>query len=317
VLARLVIQNIVLIDKLALTLGAGLNVFTGETGAGKSIVLDALGLALGGRSDAGLIRNGAAQASVIAEFSSLPPVLLAKLAEENGLEIDEPVLLRRVVANDGKSRAFINDQPISIALLKKIGEELLEIHGQFETHGLLNPATHRGLLDAFGNYETLRKKVAESYTTWRKAAADYAHAAQERERAKSEEDFLLAAVAELDELAPEIGETERLAEWRMSLQHREKILEALQTATHLIDGENGATAALAGTGKALARVADKAAGLADILANIDRLSNEVVEAGQQLASYASDIDANPDDLQRIEERLFALRAVARKHGVTA
>lgn len=316
-LSRLVIQDVVLIDKLELSFAKGLNVFTGETGAGKSIVMDALGLALGARSDTGLIRGGAAQASVFAEFTSLPPAVLAALAGENGLEIDEPVLLRRVVARDGKSRAFINDQPISVGLLKRIGEELLEIHGQFETHGLLNTATHRGMLDAFGGYGDLKRKVAEAYAVWQKASADHAKAVAERERAKAEEDFLRASVAELDELMPEKGECEKLAERRTSLQHREKIFEALQSAALSLDGERGAVPSLTAAGKALARVADKAAGLKELLDQIDRVSHEASEASLQLARFAQDIDAEPDALQRIEERLFALRAVARKHGVEA
>ncbi len=316
-LTRLVIQDVVLIDKLTLEFARGLNVFTGETGAGKSIVLDALGLALGGRSDASLIRAGAPQAVVTAEFSTLPPNLLAELAENNGLEIEEPFLLRRVVGKDGKSRAFINDQPISITLLKKIGEELLEIHGQFETHGLLNPATHRGFLDTFGGHAALKQKTADAYATWQRVKADYEKALSERDRAKAEEEFLRAAVSELDELAPQDGETDGLAARRGNLQNREKIIDALQVATQALDGERGAITALTTAGKALSRVADKTSGLNEILMLIDHLTQDAGEASHQLAKFAHDIDAEPDALQRIEERLFALRAVARKHGVDA
>ena len=316
-LTCLVIQDIVLIDKLTLEFARGLNVFTGETGAGKSIVLDALGLALGGRSDATLIRTGAEQAIVTAEFASLPPNLLAELAETNGLEIDEPFLLRRIVGKDGKSRAFINDQPISITLLKKIGDELLEIHGQFETHGLLNPATHRGLLDAFGGLAALKQKTAEAYAAWQRAKSDYGQALSERNRAKAEEEFLRAAVTELDELVPQDGEPDQLAARRETLKNLEKILDALQTAAQALDGERGAINALTMAGKALARVQDKALGLGGLLTLIDRLTHDAGEASHQLSKFAHDIDAEPDALQRIEERLFSLRAVARKHGVDA
>lgn len=316
-LMRLVIQNVVLIDKLALTLEPGLNVFTGETGAGKSIVLDALGLALGARSDAGLIRNGATQASVTAEFSFPVPPSLKTLTEEQGLTLEDPIILRRVVGKDGKSRAFINDQTIGVTLLKQIGESLLEIHSQFETHGLLNPATHKDLLDAFADHEATRKKVAAAYTGWQMAMKKLKEGIASRERAKAEEDFLRAAVTELDELAPEKGETGKLAERRANLQHREKILEALQSAEHALNGEHGAAASLAQAGKALARVADKAAGLQNLLADVDRAAHDVQEASQQLTRFAGGIDAETDTLERIEERLFALRAVARKHGVDA
>src|SRR5262249_36883798 len=157
-LERLVINDVVLIDKLAVELQAGLNVFTGETGAGKSIVLDALGLAVGARSDAALIRAGADQANVTAEFALPPKHGALDLLQEQGLKATSPLILRRVIGKDGKSRAFVNDQPVTIGLLKQIGEQLLEIHGQFETHGLLNPATHRGLLDSYAGAGALKQK---------------------------------------------------------------------------------------------------------------------------------------------------------------
>ena len=314
-LARLAIRDVVLIDKLEVELAPGLNVFTGETGAGKSIVLDALGLALGARSDAGLIRAGAAQATVTAEFSLSPKHGVFALAEEQGLSLENPLILRRVIARDGKSRAFVNDQPVSAGLLRQFGEQLLEIHGQFETHGLLNPATHRGLLDAFAANDALREKTAVAFAAWKEAEEKQRNAAASCERARAEQDFLRASVAELDDLAPEANEAEQLAARRTSLQHREKILEALQAAQQSLDGERGAAAALAQAGKAVARVADKAPQLPDLLAAIDRAANETGEAGQQLEKFLNTLDADPDALQKIEERLFALRACARKHNV--
>jgi DNA repair protein RecN (Recombination protein N) len=314
-LARLVIHDVVLIEKLALNLTPGLNVFTGETGAGKSILLDALGLALGGRSDAGLIRTGATQASVTAEFDLPERHGVFALAEEQGLGCENPFILRRVIGKDGKSRAFLNDQPISIGLLKQFGEMLLEIHGQFETHGLLNPATHRGLLDSFGATGALRQKTAASFTAWKAAEQKQRSVASERERALAEEEFLRSALTELEQLAPEDGESDRLAERRTNLQHREKIIDALQSAEQALNGSRGAIPALAQAGKAVARIADKAAGLNELLAAIDRASHETAEAAQQLNRFSDEIDSEPDALQRIEERLFALRAVARKHNV--
>ena len=314
-LTRLVIHDVVLIDKLSLNLSSGLNVFTGETGAGKSILLDALSLALGERSDSGLVRQGATQASVTAEFSLPPEHAAFALADEQGLSIEDPLILRRVISKDGKSRAFINDQPISIGLLKQFGESLLEIHGQFETHGLLNPATHRGLLDAFASLEGLRNKTATAFAVWKKAESELRDAEFSRARAASEEDFLRAAVAELDKLAPETSEADHLAERRTALQHREKIIDALQAAEQALSGERGASTSLTQAGKAIARIADKATGLQDLLSVIDRAASETAEATAQLERMLAMTDAEPDALQRIEERLFALRAVARKHNV--
>jgi DNA repair protein RecN (Recombination protein N) len=298
-----------------LNLSEGLNVFTGETGAGKSILLDALGLALGERSEAGLVRQGAAQASVTAEFSLPGRHDVYTLATDQGLSVDDPLILRRVIGKDGKSRAFINDQPISIGLLKQFGERLLEIHGQFETHGLLNPATHRGLLDAFANLAALKQTTAATYAAWHQAESQAKEAETERARALAEEDFLRAAVNELDKLAPESGEADILAERRTALQHHEKIVEALQTAEQAFNSERGALASLTLAGKAIARVADKAVSLKSLLDIIDRANAEVAEAAAQVDRALSSTGAEPDALQRIEERLFTLRAVARKHSI--
>lgn len=313
---RLVIHDVVLIDKLALQLEPGLNVFTGETGAGKSILLDALGLALGGRSDANLIRTGAAEASVAAEFNVEDDHGSFVLAEEQGLTLENPLILRRVIGKDSKSRAFINDQPISIGLLKQFGEQLLEIHGQFETHGLLNPANHRGLLDAFGGFYALKQMTAAAYALWKETEDKLYKATAMRERAQAEEDFLRSAVAELEECNPENGEAEKLAERRISLQHREKIMEALQSAEQYLSSDrNSAEAALAQAGRAIARIVDKAPGLDELLASVDRATDETNEATKQLEHFLREINAEPDALQHIEERLFALRALARKHNV--
>ncbi|MDD3287406.1 MAG: DNA repair protein RecN [Alphaproteobacteria bacterium] len=314
-LTRLSIQDVVLIDKLVIDFADGLNVFTGETGAGKSILLDSLGLAIGERSDASLIRAGATQATVSAEFTSPLPPSLKKLIDEQGLEAQDNLILRRIISKDGKSRAFMNDLPISIGLLKQIGENLLEIHGQSESHGLLNPSTHRGLLDAFAGTASLKAKTAEAYSKWKQAEIDYKNACNEHERAKSEEDFLRAAVSELNDLAPEDGECDRLAQQRTQLQHHEKIVEALQTAEQSLNEDQGASSALAKAGKALSRISDKATELAALLANIDRLAHEIDEASAQITRFLYDIESKPDTLQKIEDRFFALRAVARKHGV--
>lgn len=314
-LTRLTIQNVVLIENLTLDLAAGLNVFTGETGAGKSILLDALGLALGGRSDASLIRNGTAQASVAAEFAFPLPKIISALLNEQGFNCDETLILRRVITKDGKSRAFVNDQPVSIGLLKQFGEGLLEIHGQFETHGLLNPSTHCGLLDAFAGLSDLREKTASAFTAWKKADKDYQDTAQACAQAKAEEDFLSAAVAELEELDPQAGEIDKLAARRASLQNSGKIIEALQTTEQLLNSEKSASSFLAQAGKAIAKIANKAPELSPLLSEIDRLASDVGEVGQKASRLLYEMEAEPNALQNIEDRLFELRAVARKYGI--
>jgi len=315
VLTRLVIQDVVLIDRLSVPFEGGLNVFTGETGAGKSILLDALALALGARSDAGLIRAGQAQASVTAEFSGPLSSSLQTFLDAHGLLAEEPMILRRTIAKDGKSRAFLCDNPIGVTLLRQIGEHLLEIHGQFETHGLLNASTHRGLLDSFAGSARLRDDTARTYASWHAAQASHAQALQLQQQAQAEEEFLRDAVAEMDEIAPEDGEIAKLAEQRLGLQHREKIIESLTTAEAALSGDRGANVALAAAGKALSRIIDKAPAMADILAVVDRASSELNDATLQLTHAIHDIDSDASSLEKIEERLFRLRALARKHGV--
>lgn len=315
-LTRLVIQDVVLIDRLTLSPGHGLNVFTGETGAGKSIVLDALGLALGERGEAGLIRAGAAFATVTAEFSLSERHSVWGLAEEQGLAVENPLILRRSIQRDGKSRAFVNDQPVGIALLRRFGESLLEVHGQFEARGLLNPTTHRDVLDEFAGIEPLRGRVERAFSLWKDAEALEREALAARDNARDEVVFLAASVEELDRLDPRQGEETDLAERRAAMQHRGKILESLQAAERALEGERGAVAALALAGKAVARAVDKAPHLADLLAQIDLATQESSEAARRVAKELSSVDQNPDALSLLEERLFALRAMARKHRVS-
>lgn len=316
-LTHLAINDVVLIDKLSVPFAAGLSVFTGETGAGKSILLDALALALGARSDAGLIRSGAAQACVTATFEGDLPKALLALLDEQGLAPEDQMILRRTVGRDGKSRAFVNDQPVGVTLLRQIGEHLLEVHGQFETHGLLNPATHRDLLDAFCGNEAARGAVAKAYANWQDALRRHDEAEALRHSAEAEEDFLRAAVAELDELAPQEGEIEALSERRVTLQNREKVMDALQTTESALSGDRGAASALTQAGKALARIAGKAAGVEELLAVIDRAAAEVEDACETLQRLSSGIENENQTLETIEERLFKLRAIARKHNAQA
>ncbi len=314
-LTSLIIQDVVLIDRLELTFTKGLNVFTGETGTGKSILMDALSLALGARSDASLVRSGATRAITTAGFEGPFPAALTFLLQEQGLTFEDPLILRRIVGKDGKSRAFINDQPISVSLLKKIGGLLLEVHGQFETHSLLNPVTHRSLLDAFANLSALKKKTSEAYAMWQKVQKTHAHALKLQNQSEAEAAFLRTAVAELDALAPEESEIDHLSEKRKTLQYREKILDALQSSKNALSGERGANFSLAKAGKTLSRIADKAEEVDHILSIVDRAAADVDDAYREIISFAHTIDADSQTLDTIEQRLFQLRAVARKHNV--
>lgn len=314
-LTRLVIRDFVLIDAMSLDLAAGLNVFTGETGAGKSILLDAMGLALGGRGDAAAVKVGAEQATITAEFTSPFPPAVQDLATENGLTLDDPLILRRTVGRDGRSRAFVNDQPVGIGLLRRFGELLVEIHSQFETQGLLNPANHRGMVDAFAGAAELVAATATAFSDWQALAADCLEAATATAHAAAEADFLRSAVAELNDLDPIDGEGDRLAARRTLLLDASRITEAIQNAAENLDGDRGAAASLAKAGKSIARVADKTAGLTTLLATLDQIAADVEEAGHELSRLLADIGGDGENLAKIEERLFTLRSIARKHGV--
>ncbi|MEC4595095.1 MULTISPECIES: DNA repair protein RecN [Nitrospirillum] len=322
-LASLSIRDVVLIERLNLSFGQGLCVLTGETGAGKSILLDALGLALGGRGDSGLVRHGADQATVVAEFDlaarganggSDHPALA--LLREQDLDADTTLVLRRTVTADGRSRAFINDQPVGVALLRRVGETLVEVHGQFDTHGLLNPLTHRDLLDDYAGLAPKRAQLSGLYRAWQAAEAARADADREAARAREEEEYVRHALSELDALDPKDNEEEALAEKRAVMMHREKLVEALTGAAGDISGERGAERAIANALRHLTRVADKAAGQLDpLIAVLDQAAAEIGEAARTLQVMAGDMDHDGASLEKLEERLFALRACARKHGI--
>jgi DNA repair protein RecN (Recombination protein N) len=315
-LVSLSIRDVVLIERLSLSFEPGLCVLTGETGAGKSILLDALGLALGARGDSGLVRHGAEQASVTAEFSLPDHHPAFALLREQELEAEDPLVLRRVVTADGRSRAFVNDQPIGVGLLRRLGEVLVEVHGQFDTHGLLDPKTHRALLDAYGGLSAPAAAVAAAWSAWRGLEQKRASAAAEAERARSEEEYLRHAVGELDALAAQPGEEEELATRRTALQHRERLTEAMQAAHRELSGEHGAERAISAALRALGRVADKAGGALDpVIAALDAAAGDLGEAARQLQAVVADMDTGPGGLEKLEERLFALRAAARKYQV--
>ncbi|MEM7441859.1 MAG: DNA repair protein RecN [Pseudomonadota bacterium] len=313
-LVALSIRNIVLVDQLTLTLGSGLSALTGETGAGKSILLDALGLAIGAKSEARHVRPGADQASVAASFDLPSDHQAYTILSEQGFVGEDELVLRRTINADGRSRAFVNDQPASAGLLRRLGQTLVEIHGQFDTQGLLNPATHRGLLDGFGGVDA--SKAAGRWKEWQSARDALAEALENAERARTEEAFLRHAVEELDQLDPGPDEEERLAAERSLLMHREQLMEALGTAVEVLDGDQGASPALATAQRALERLADKAGQRLEApLAALGRAASEIEEALASLRGLADDSNLEHSNLESLEERLFALRAAARKHTV--
>ncbi len=315
-LRHLSIRDVVLIDRLDLDFSAGLGVLTGETGAGKSILLDSLGLVLGARGDSGLVRPGCENAVVSADFDIADdPDVLALLAEHGLGSDDGRLVLRRVLGADGRSRAFLNDQSISIGLLRDVGSRLVDVHGQFEHHGLLNPRTHGEALDAFGALGRLVRKTAAAHSAW--VAANETLAARQASLAKAQEEeaFLRHALAELDDLAPEANEEAALAERRQRLQHGEKLTAASVAAQAALGEDTGADHGLQLATRELARVGGVAGGLFDgALAALDRAAAELAEVFHELHAAEQDIDVDPGALDEIERRLFALRGLARKHG---
>ncbi|MCH7889781.1 MAG: AAA family ATPase [Proteobacteria bacterium] len=308
------VRDILLIDRLDLTLGPGLCALTGETGAGKSILLDALGLALGARGDSGLVRRGAARATVAAEFDPPRDHPVWSLIDERGLAADGALVLRRVLTADGRSRAFVNDQPVGLAVVREIADQLVEVQGQADRHGLSSPATHRVYLDGFGGLGELTAEVAAAHGRWRAAAKALAAAEAELDEARRDEEYLRHVVAELDALAPAPGEEAKLAAQRGALVQGEKLAEGLQAAlADLVEGR-GIEERLRSAGRLLTRAAERTGGALDATVEaLDRAAVEIAEALAALDLAGRELAPDPERLERLEERLFALRAAARKH----
>src|SRR6195952_3055039 len=314
-LARLSIRDIVLIERLDIEFSRGLAVLTGETGAGKSILLDAFALALGGRGDAGLVRHGVEQGQVTAVFDIPKGHPAAAILAENGFEDTGEMILRRVQLADGRTRAFINDQAISVQTLKAVGAALVEIHGQHDERALVDAATHRRLLDAFAGLE---KDVAALETVWDARRAAHAALDEHRagmERAAREADYLRHAADELKKLKARDGEETELAERRTSMMQGEKIAGDLREAQDAVSGNHSPVAALAAAVRRLERRAGNAPALVEpAVKAIDTAINALEEADQHLTAALVAADFDPAELERIEERLFALRAAARKYS---
>ncbi|MFT8675807.1 MAG: DNA repair protein RecN [Acetobacter sp.] len=333
-LTNLSIRDVVLIEALDLSLHAGFTALTGETGAGKSILLDSLGLAMGERANAGLVRAGAAEARVTACFEMPEGHAACAILDEQGIPADagDPLVLRRVISKDGRSRAWVNDQPVGLALLRRIAMTLIEIQGQHEQMGLADSATHRSLLDAYGIKPTLAGNVARSFDQWKTLCAELETARRELENAAREEDWLRHTVDELATLAPQPGEESLLAEQRHGLQQAERRGEAVAAALSELTSRDrrnpGPAAALRAASRALLRLlpngggaapapsSDAQEGLAtEALTALENAENALAEAENLLSRLATDTQANPRLLEETEERLFALRTAARKHNV--
>jgi DNA repair protein RecN (Recombination protein N) len=314
-LVRLSIRDIVLIDKLDLDFASGLAVLTGETGAGKSILLDAFALALGGRGDATLVRQGAEQGQVTAVFDVPARHPARKLLQEQGIEADEDLILRRVQAADGKTRAFINDQPVSVQALKSLGTALVEIHGQHDDRALVDAATHRALLDAYAGLEGDAEEVVRLWNERRLAAEAVDSHKIEVERAQREADYLRHAVDELRKLKPEPGEETALADRRTAMMQAEKIAGDLRDAYDAVAGNASPTPSFAAAIRRLERRTTQAPGLTEpAVKALDQALNAIEEARAHLEGALQAANYDPAELERIEERLFSLRAAGRKYN---
>ena len=317
-LTHLSISNIVLIEKLNLEFGAGLNILTGETGAGKSILMDALSLALGARFDAGLVRHGCATASVTAEFDAVSQ-RLGDMLTENGIEIDDTLILRRTLGCDGKSRAWVNDTPVSIKTLKQIGDNLVEIHGQFANHALLDPATHLNALDSFGirispDYAQLLERVRTTYNEYHTAQRRLDDLKKNLEKTANEHDFLIHNINELQALNVHVGEEDELATKRTSMMNAEKDAAILSDAVAALNPHGESLShGIYNAANILLRIKTDPNPYAEQIDDLYSAAQIISDAEEKLVPIEPDIAT----LVSIEERLFAIRAAARKHRVSA
>lgn len=316
-LQSLSIRNVVLIDKLDLDFKSGLSVLTGETGTGKSILLDSVGLVLGNRAETSLIRHGEDKLAVAASFS-LPKVdsPLWKIFEENELEVEDELIIKRTLSRDGKGKIFINDQPVSAKLLKEAGKYLVEIHGQFDNQGLLNPANHRDVLDAFGAYPFLLENTKAKFSAYRNARKARLEAEENILHAKDEEENLRHWVAELEKISPVEGEEDELGKRRLELMNAEKIIENLNYAYGVLTQGADVLSALRQAQSAIYKANDMVDGkYSDIIDALEQAMIEADEAVNQIENASSNVAVDTGELEEIESRLFALRGLARKHQV--
>jgi DNA repair protein RecN (Recombination protein N) len=315
-LSHLSIRDIVLIEKLEIDFDSGLSVLTGETGAGKSILLDALSLALGARGDASLVRHGAPQGQVTAAFDVPRNHPARALLSDNAIDDDGDIILKRVQTADGRTRVFVNDQPASVALMREIGHALVEIHGQHDDRALVEPAMHRQLLDAFGGHVGLADSVAGLWRSWRDADQELARHRAKVAASAREAEYLRASAAELAKLDPQPGEETELSDKRAAMMRAEKIATDIADAQEVLSGSSSPVPQLASLLRRLQRKAAEAPGLLDeIIKAVDSslISLDSAQSAVAIAMHATEFD--PQALEHAEERLFALRAASRKFAV--
>lgn len=316
-LKSLSIRNVVLIDKLDLDFQNGFSVLSGETGAGKSILLDSVGLLLGKRAEVGMIRSGCDKLSVCGSFEIADKKgELAALCAEYDLDFDHEIIIKRTLNQDGKGKIFFNDQPITQKLLKEIGGYLVEIHGQFDNQGLLNPATHLSVLDNYGAYPEKIAAMKAAFAVYKKAKDDRVNAEAKIAQAKADEENLRHWVDEFQKMQPRENEPEELEEKRRQMMNAEKILENLDTAYKAMV-QGGVQSSLRQAQAAISRVNALLNGKFDnIYALLDTALVNADEASEEIETASNEVSLNQNELDAVEERLFALKALARKHNTT-
>jgi DNA repair protein RecN (Recombination protein N) len=315
-LIQLSIRDIVLIDRLDLSFAPGLSVLTGETGAGKSILLDSLSLALGGRGDGGLVRHGEDKGQVTAVFDLATAHPLRQLLKENGIDDDGDVIFRRVQSADGRSRAFVNDQPVSVQLMRDAGSKLVEIHGQHDDRALVDGDAHRTLLDAFAGLQDEAEALGSLYRSWKDAGRELRTHRAKVEAAAREADYLRASVDELEKLTPVDGEEDELAEKRSRMMKSERIAGDISEASDYLNGSASPVPHIASLVRRLERKAAEAPGLLEeTVQALDEALNLLSDAQNMVEEALRRTEFDPKELERVEERLFALRAASRKFSV--
>jgi DNA repair protein RecN (Recombination protein N) len=315
-LIQLSIRDIVLIERLDLTFESGLSVLTGETGAGKSILLDSLSLALGGRGDGGLVRHGLDKGQVTAVFDVPSTHAARKLLHENGVDDDGDLIFRRVQSADGRTRASINDQPVSVQLMRQTGQTLVEIHGQHDDRALIDTDAHRTLLDAFTGLSEEAQQLAALYRSWRDAERAFKVHRAKVEAAAREADYIRASVEELETLSPRDGEEDELAEHRSRMQKSERIASDISEASDFLNGNGSPVPLIASMVRRLERKSHEAPGLLEETVELlDQALNYLSNAQMEVEAALRRTEFDPRELERVEERLFALRAAGRKYSV--
>lgn len=313
-LKTLSIRNVVLIDSLDIDFKEGLTVLSGETGAGKSILLDSLGLLLGNRSEASLVRSGTDKLSVTGVFEVQPNNKIYEIAKDYDLEIDGDIIIKRTITAEGKGKILFNDQIITLKLLRELSQNLIEIHGQHDNQGLLNPATHCDILDSYGKYEKELQTTKENFINYKEASKKLKEKEAQLNKAKEDEDNLKHWVQELEKLAPKKGEEEILRNRRSELMNAEKIIEKLNAAYSYLNGGNSVLDQIAKAQNAISRANEIVNGkYADIEQNIETALYSLNDAVERIEASSADISLNQSEIDDIETRLFALRSVAKKH----